>query len=122
MRGVSGGGKVRPNSAAKEVIGVRLGERAIKTLTFCLRSGNRLCGDKSGANAIVKYQYLNVAGPWLAWTQNRLQRWCSAFKQSYSKPRIQLLCKGTARYAGQCGFDCHGQDKAQDSHFVVGAK
>jgi len=54
MRPVPGGGKMRPNSAAREVRGVCVCEESAKSmLTFCERSVSSVWGDMSLANDFV---------------------------------------------------------------------
>lgn len=55
MRPVPGGGKMRPNSAAREVRGVCVDEEsAMRTLTFWETRVRIDWGDMSFANAIVR--------------------------------------------------------------------
>ena len=49
MSGVFGGGRIRPNSGAKDRIGVCAGPSAIIRFTFCCRSVRRVCRERSSA-------------------------------------------------------------------------
>jgi len=49
MSGVFGGGRIKPNSGAKERIGVCAGPSAIIRFTFCCRSVRRVCEERSSA-------------------------------------------------------------------------
>ena len=49
MSGVFGGGRIRPNSGAKDRIGVCAGPSAIIRFIFCCRSVRRVCEERSSA-------------------------------------------------------------------------